>query len=113
MDLGRAVPAVPPNLVARAGLAGEEVADCQVLDRHSAGLEHLDAVAPPRAGRPGRAVILVSRAGRARRPGLGAVHDDAAAAEPEQVQIGLVDEDPGGWHRVRRVRGVVAALLIV
>jgi hypothetical protein len=113
VNLARAVPAVPPDLVARTGLAGKEVADRQVLDRHSAGLEYFDAVAPPRAGRPGRAVILVGRAGRARRPGLGAVDDNAAAAQPEQVQIGLVDVDPSGRRPLRRVRGVVAALLVV
>ena len=110
-----AVATVPPDLVAPAVRAGQEVADGQVLDRHAVDLEHLDAV--PAGGNTvpvGRAEVLrVGARVASTRAGLRAVDDHRVAVEAAQVKVRLGDgHAPDGVAVRARVR-VVPAFMVV
>ena len=110
-----AVATVPPDLVAAAAGAGQEVACGQVLDRDAVHLEHLDAVAARRVAVPvERAQILRVRARIARRrAGLGAVDDHLVAVEAAQVEVRLRDQHGAGGVAAGQRVHVVAALVVV
>ena len=111
--------AVPPDPVARRGLAQEEVAHRQVLHGHCVGAKHDDPVRPViAAARVRGPVHLGCRCGvTSRSAGLGAVDDHPRA-------VHAPDREPGGRHQDaaevaergllggRRVRKVVGCVVV-
>ena len=113
-DLPAAVAAVPPDLVAGAARAAEEVARGQVLDRHAVGLVHHDPVEAELAAAPvgGPEVLVGGVRAALRRAGLGPVDDHGVAVHPPQGHVGRRHQH--GRRRVRRIgRSARAGRLVV
>ena len=98
--LAAAVAAVPPDPVAAAASAAQEVAHRQVLHVDAVGLD-LDAVAPAETGVLNRGVV----AARLRRRGSRAGDDDVVAVHPPHADARRRDQDAV----LRRPRLVVHA----
>src|ERR1700733_6516374 len=94
-DLAAVVAAVPPDLIARVALAGEEIAGGEILDPHISGLPHHDPVESLCAALAVRTEVLVALGCAAGWTRLGPVDDHRPAVHAAQVHPRRSDQYAG------------------